>query len=303
MAPSPVLGLVLLSGTLGALSPPCRRNIYPGEEVTLDMAPNSFDDQYRGCGSAMERELRALNHSEFTKNNLFARAWAEATTEWYSRMEIVPKVSSTLPLELAVAIMAYTIECPLYQKFNDATRNAGRSRRDYMKDFHFKVLHFLLTRALRLLRDSQRPQKCFCVYRGVPDVRFTSRPGQRVRFGQFTSSSLQKDKAQSFGEKTSFSIQTCWGVPIKDFSFFPEEEEVLIPPYETFNVTGVTRSGHKTFIRLRSQDTSSKYNCEFLKEQQCQSLPCASSSGSTWDPPQLWGLLLAVPILAAIRDP
>ena len=37
----------------------------------LDMAPNSFDDQYHGCGPAMKVELPALNHFEFQDNPLF----------------------------------------------------------------------------------------------------------------------------------------------------------------------------------------------------------------------------------------
>ncbi|CAM9602912.1 unnamed protein product, partial [Bubo scandiacus] len=43
-----VLGLVLLAGTLAASSPPRRRDLDLLQEVALDMAPNSFDDQYRG---------------------------------------------------------------------------------------------------------------------------------------------------------------------------------------------------------------------------------------------------------------
>ncbi|KAF4796164.1 hypothetical protein TURU_086439 [Turdus rufiventris] len=46
--------------------------------VPLDMALNSFDDQYQGCGPAMKVELPALNHSEFQNNPHFAKLWPMA---------------------------------------------------------------------------------------------------------------------------------------------------------------------------------------------------------------------------------
>ncbi|NXJ03101.1 NRT2 ribosyltransferase, partial [Psophia crepitans] len=77
--------------------------------------------------------------------------------------------------------------------------------------------------ALRVLREAQLHQ-CHHVYRGVGDIRFTARHHQSIRFGQFTSTSLREDTAQNFGQDTFFSVETCYGIPIRDFSFYPEEE-------------------------------------------------------------------------------
>ncbi|NXT78349.1 NRT2 ribosyltransferase, partial [Zapornia atra] len=79
------------------------------------------------------------------------------------------------------------------------------------------------TEALRALREAQ-PRQCYNVYRGVKDIIFTAQPGQTVRFGKFTSTSLEKMRAEKFGTDTFFSVKTCYGVPIRDLSFFPEEE-------------------------------------------------------------------------------
>lgn len=54
---------------------------------------------------------------------------------------------------------------------------------------------------------------------------------------QFTSSSLQKKANESFDQDTFFSVEPCYAVPIKDFSFHLDEDMVLIQPFETFEVT------------------------------------------------------------------
>ncbi|NXL54148.1 NARE ribosyltransferase, partial [Podilymbus podiceps] len=293
------LGLALLARTLAAGSPPHQQDLNPVQEVVLDMSPTSFDDQYQGCSRMMEEELQELNRTEFAHNSNYAKAWTLAAAEWRNRRGRVPQPWVLRP-EQAVALLAYTLEGPLYEAFNAAVREAGRSREKYLGDFHFKVLHFLLTEALRALRDAQ-PRRCYHVYRGVRGIRFTAQHRQSIRFSHFTSTSTQKESTQRFGHDTVFSVQTCYGVPIRNFSFFPEEEEVLIPPFESFEVTNVTRVGDRALIQLRSQAARSTYNCELVKERRCKSQPCIFSAGRSipGDPPHLWGLLLAATALAA----
>ncbi|XP_066059254.1 erythroblast NAD(P)(+)--arginine ADP-ribosyltransferase-like [Chamaea fasciata] len=240
------------------------------KEVPLDMARESFDDQYRGCGPEMTAALPALNCSEFQKNPLFARVWPKAVAKWQRQGSRVSPLSSP---DQAIALMAYTMN-DLYQEFNTAVRIAGRSPQEYRKNFHFKTLHFLLTQALVTLRHAQK-RHCRRVFRGVHDIRFKAQPGQRVRFGQFTSTSLSSKTAQSFGRGTIFQVHTCYGVDIREFSMYPMEEEVLIPPFETFEVTQVTWDGCNPWILLRSTGTFSKYNCEWLRgeKQGVQALP------------------------------
>ncbi|GAB0181058.1 GPI-linked NAD(P)(+)--arginine ADP-ribosyltransferase 1 [Grus japonensis] len=257
-----VLGLVLLSGTLDTARPQHWQDLDPVKKVALDMAPSSFDDQYQGCSRMMEEELEELNQTEFTNNRVYARAWTYATTEWQRWKARIRELPALRP-DHTVALMAYILDSNVYGEFDAAVRVAGRSREEYLNTFHFKVLHFLLSEALRALRDTQ-PQKCHHVYRGV-DVRFTARQRQTIRFGQFTSTSLRNDSTQHFGQDTFFSMETCYGVLIRNFSFFPMEEEVLIPPFEIFEVTNVARNGDRAFIQLRSQGASSTYNCEWVK--------------------------------------
>ncbi|XP_059724975.1 NAD(P)(+)--arginine ADP-ribosyltransferase 2-like [Haemorhous mexicanus] len=227
--------------------------------VPLDMAQDSFDDQYRGCGPAMNAKLLSLYNSEYQKNPHFAWSWYHADAEWRKRGSPVSPLVS--PWQ-AVALIAYTSQ-NAYKEFNAAVRVAGRSREEYQNNFHFKTLHFLLTDALVTLKHAQNRQ-CHHVFRGVSGVRFKAQRGQRVRFGQFTSTSPHKEIAQHFGTDTIFEVYTCHGVGIGQFSMYPGEEEVLIPPFETFKVTKVRRNGEKTWINLRSTGTFSKYNCAWL---------------------------------------
>ncbi|NXX38179.1 NARE ribosyltransferase, partial [Tricholaema leucomelas] len=244
-------------------------------ELELDMAPTSFDDQYQGCSKLMEEELAELNRTEFSTNRLYAEAWGLAAEEWRSRRGRVPP---WLVPQQAVALLVYTQQGSLHRDFNAAVRQGGRSRGHYLGSFHFKALHFLLSQALAALRATQ-PPRCHQAYRGVQGIRFTTLPGRRVRFGHFASASTRNGSAEAFGRDTFFWLETCYGVPIRDFSFYPEEEEVLIPPFETFEVVGVSQAGGKALIQLRSRAGLSNYNCEFVKEKRCRSHPCTFSSG------------------------
>ena len=189
-----VLGWVLLLGTwTGAWAG--GRKLSAMKEVAMDMAPSSFDDQYQGCIDLMEAELEELNRTEFA-NETFAEGWRSATKEWQRRWG---RVSSPMVLrqDQAIAVLAYTMEGELYRVFNNATLTAGRSRQHYLSSYPFKTLHFLLSRALHTLRESQ-PQPCYNVFRGVNNTRFTAQQGTVVRFGQFTSSSFKREVAESF---------------------------------------------------------------------------------------------------------
>ncbi|NXS34132.1 NRT2 ribosyltransferase, partial [Pomatostomus ruficeps] len=240
--------------------------------VSLDMAPGSFDDHYRGCGRAMAAALLALNRSEFQPGGHLAEAWGLAAAEWRVRTSPGSPRSPLSPAQ-ATALLAYTAPVQLHRAFNAAVRAAGRSRQEYRDGFPFKALHFLLTDALGTLRDAQGP-RCHRVFRGVRGVRFRARRGDTVRFGHFASASLRNESSWGFGTDTVFQVRTCQGVAIREFSFFPHEDEVLIPPFETFQVTNVvTRDGDKAQIWLQSTGTFSKYNCEWLT---------GDTVGTTW---------------------
>ncbi|KAM4797237.1 GPI-linked NAD(P)(+)--arginine ADP-ribosyltransferase 1 [Rhinophrynus dorsalis] len=275
------------------------RDIFSPKDTVLDMALSSYDDQYKGCSEVMEAEIPKLFQMEYSSNREFAEAWDKATFEWEARKKnaVVPRGFKD---EYAIAIFAYTINGPLHKVFNEAVREAGRSREYYLRNFNFKVLHYYLTKALVML-DSVETPACHNVFRGIKGVRFKSETRKPIRFGQFTSSSKDDQSALLFGEDTFFKIQTCYGVNIRNFSFFPGEEEVLIPPFEKFKVTQFTKDKDKNVINLQSVEKSSVYNCEFVKERRCKASWCPFNSATRMQTCPLGVVLIS--ILVLLRNP
>ncbi|XP_053312703.1 erythroblast NAD(P)(+)--arginine ADP-ribosyltransferase-like [Spea bombifrons] len=254
------------------------RNVLSSKETALDMALSSYDDQYNGCSDIMEAEIHQLFQTEYSLNKEFAEGWDIASLKWNERKKSV-EVPRGFNDEYAIALFAYTMNGPLHKTFNEAVRKAGQSRQYYLNNFNFKVLHYYLTKALQVL-DSVETPNCHKVFRGIRGVRFQTDTRKPIRFGQFTSSSVNDQSALLFGEDTFFNIQTCYGVNIRNFSFFPGEEEVLIPPFEKFKVTQFTKEKEKNVINLQSLEKSSVYNCEFVKERRCKSRDCRFNSAT-----------------------
>ncbi|NXE71073.1 NARE ribosyltransferase, partial [Calcarius ornatus] len=257
--------------------------------IPLDMALTSFDDQYQGCGLAMKAALPALNRSEFQQNKEFAEVWVKAAAAWQSQW---PPESPLSP-DQATAIMAF-LTVDLSGMFSEAMLVAGRSSQEYRDNFHFKTLHFLLTDAVATLRDAQNGQ-CRDAFLKVCDTRFEAQRGDTVRFGVFMPMFPSKPIGECPGE-TMLEVHTCHGAEIQLYDKLPELKIVLIPPFETFNVTQYTQEGDKTQIQLQSTGTYSKYNCEWLR---------GDTAGDNWGgwgvpsaPFHVGGLLLATTALA-----
>ncbi|NP_001091143.1 uncharacterized protein LOC100036895 precursor [Xenopus laevis] len=268
---SPAISITWALALISTLIHPCegdrtgmsRRDTFLSMESVLDMAPSSYDDQYMGCTEAMEAEIPILFKNESFLNKDFADAWDCANKEWEKR-----KGSTKVPIgfkdEYAISTLVYTNDKPnIYSPFNEAVRQAGQSRDFYLNHFHFKALHYYLTRAFQLL-DAVESPTCYSVYRGV-NIRFTAEPGESVRFGQFTSSSIDEQVALKFGDDTVFTIITCYGVRIRELSFYRTEEEVLIPPFEKFKVIDFSTNNNKNKMTLESVQIHSNHNCVFLR--------------------------------------
>ncbi|XP_036429462.1 NAD(P)(+)--arginine ADP-ribosyltransferase 2-like [Colossoma macropomum] len=231
-----------------------------GQVWPLDMAENSVDDSYEGCRDAMNR-LVISKYIEDEKNNTpgFAAGWKKALNKC---------VKHGLGINQSAAIYMYTANpesmknCS-YTQFNKATRNGAA---DYQSgDFQFYTLHFFLTDAVQQLKKKQR--SCVTTYRRTKDKFKTDVLNKKIRFGSFTSSSLKMNVTR-FGEESCFQIKTCFGAAIEKFSKFPNEKEVLIPPYETFLVTAVKKKDKKKDLwcnvvyELKSAGKKSNLNCK-----------------------------------------
>ncbi|XP_032921452.1 NAD(P)(+)--arginine ADP-ribosyltransferase 1-like [Catharus ustulatus] len=219
--------------------------------VPLAIAQKSFDDRRLECNLRPTKVTSQPRSIEFLQNVEFAQLWSEARAAWQARGSPMAPLSQ----EEAIALMMYT-SGDVHRSLNATMHEVRSSRQQYRNNFHFKTLHFLLTRALQKLRD---PNKCQDVFMGMRGLQFQVKPGARVRFGDFESASQSHEVSAQYGNDTMFYVHTCHGADIQKFSNNTNEMEVLIPPFEVFEVANVTREGDTMNIELRS---TGSYDCE-----------------------------------------
>uniref|UniRef100_A0A8C8SBX0 NAD(P)(+)--arginine ADP-ribosyltransferase n=1 Tax=Pelusios castaneus TaxID=367368 RepID=A0A8C8SBX0_9SAUR len=227
-------------------------------QVELDMMPDAFDDQYIGCEREMDGIAPGLLEIEKSNSSQFRTAWENSEEQWQN-----VKTKISLPPgfkdEYGRAIITYS-DNDFHAELNWAVRKNGKSRADYMDNFHLKAFHYYLTRALQLLKGNCAVMYSKTVYRGTT----VSHTGSgTVRFGFFASSSFDRDVAEQFGKATVFTIHTCFGIDIRNFSHIPEEEEVLIPVHEKFNIVFKGQESN-SFILRSTNRTCSYFNCAYL---------------------------------------
>ncbi|XP_031674753.1 T-cell ecto-ADP-ribosyltransferase 1-like [Oncorhynchus kisutch] len=240
--------------------------------IPLDMVPDSVDDMYNGCTEQMynkvQKEYLVHENKEPFKN---AWKWAERCAknvkERFRKDKSEYNVGNKLSHNHIKAICAYTTGHPsIHSEFNQAVRT---NRYEYTTSFQFHSLHFLLTDAIRLLK---KKQSCHITYRRTKR-KFVGKVNKTIRFGYFASSSLNKDNSE-FGDKSCFEIETCFGAYLKSFpKMGTKEEEVLIPPYEVFNVTEVLKKEDDPTLwcdvvnKLQSTKIAkSNLNCKMFKK-------------------------------------
>ncbi|KAM9363649.1 NAD(P)(+)--arginine ADP-ribosyltransferase 1-like [Symphorus nematophorus] len=186
--------------------------------VQLDMASNSVDDMYDGCKDKMKSKVEnEYLPNEKNSNSKFKQAWEAAERRFKKRSVKLGKEQLD---------------------FNNAVRN---QKSEYNTTFRYHALHFFLTDAIQTLK-AHKKKVCLTGIRGVDVYLSQDILYEEIRFGSFTSSTMAGYKvAKKFGDKSCFKIKTCFGADISLYSKYDNEAEVLIPPYEVFNVTEIIK--------------------------------------------------------------
>ncbi|XP_065108670.1 ecto-ADP-ribosyltransferase 4-like [Paramisgurnus dabryanus] len=231
------------------------------DSIPLDMAENSVDDRYDGCAADMNNLVENENYlnKEIKANIGFKNAWGEGQKK-------IKEKKDNLTKNHLIAIAVYTgVIGGLYKDFNKDVRT-GREKYQN-KTFSWYTLYFWLTRAIQTLKQTQNG--CISTYRRT-SVKFNSVKNKEIRFGSFASSSLEPDVEEKFGTESCFEIETCYGADVSNYSWYRDQKEVLIPPYETFKVTDI-RKGQKddwcnTVFVLNSTGIKSNLNCKLCKK-------------------------------------
>ncbi|XP_073712777.1 erythroblast NAD(P)(+)--arginine ADP-ribosyltransferase-like [Misgurnus anguillicaudatus] len=222
--------------------------------IPLDMAEISVDDRYDGCAAEMKDLVDKKYLTEEIRANTsgFGKVWENSTNN-------IPGPKDNLQKNHLIAISVYT-GVIVYRKFNEDVRTGKHEYKN--KTFQWYSLHFWLTKAIQTLKKMQ--QECKSTFSGT-NVKYHVAKNTEIRFGSFASSSLYQNVTTNFGNESCFEIETCHGVDVANYSQFPNQKEVLIPPYETFKVTDI-RTGQKddwckTVFELKSTGIKSNLNC------------------------------------------
>lgn len=157
-------------------------------------------------------------------------------SRWNKKLTGVPNTNHYTENELR-AIRTYTGDC-VYQDFNTATRDLVDGKINY-DNYPYKALHYYLSSAI------DKSKSCFSIlYRGDKSKDTDLKVGDKAfKFRQFASSSQNYQRAKGFSslQGNIYTIlSSCTGADISDYSYYPCEEEVLIPPCSEFTVTNIT---------------------------------------------------------------
>nr|XP_046264737.1 ecto-ADP-ribosyltransferase 4-like [Scatophagus argus] len=206
------------------------------KSIPLNMVEDAVDDMYFGCNETMMKMINKYFEKE--KNEPFGEVWnsSESCTNRSLEYQKNETEDKALTKDHMQAICVYTSNHiydnkshdEFYKTFNTAVRT---NRNIYRTAFKFHFLHFWLTSAVQTLNNEK---KCHTSYRRTSS-NFTGDVNQTIRFGSFASTSYDTTLTV-FGNETCFKIKTCLGAFLKKYSYFEDEEEVLIPPYEKFKI-------------------------------------------------------------------
>ncbi|XP_015227776.1 PREDICTED: GPI-linked NAD(P)(+)--arginine ADP-ribosyltransferase 1-like [Cyprinodon variegatus] len=224
----------------------------------LEFYKNSVDDMYSDCKDEMTEKIKE-----------FSKELKQKDYDWENEKKQIIKYHPFLTPDELTALRVYTKnENGVYSKFNSATRTG---KNVYGTSFKYHTLYFLLASAIQKLKKHDK-HDCYDTYRRT-DSTFEEKE-KEIRLGSFTSSSLNPNLKQ-YGKKSCFKITTCYGADIIKYSAHPEEEEVLIPPYEVFKIVEEKVEELKdceTVYVLKSIGTKSNLDCKLVKLEKLKNL-------------------------------
>ncbi|XP_067684348.1 NAD(P)(+)--arginine ADP-ribosyltransferase 2-like isoform X2 [Haliotis asinina] len=149
--------------------------------------------------------------------------------------------------EETLAVMIYTTTS-VHAEFNRILREGDIAK----YDTSFQVFHYLLINGIEKIRLKQTLPEY--LYRGDRKT-YAIENGTEMRFPGYTSTSSKYSVAVNFRGNTGTLIRlkgVTFGADIVQFSVFPSEAEVLIPPYERFKVNNLDKDSKGPRIFLQS---------------------------------------------------
>jgi len=195
--------------------------------------------------------LRAILDNELNTTPRYKTAWNEAKIIFQQRRSnLVNPGFEWIPEEYHIALIAYTLsqtpawpDTAFYSDFNKQTRELCLTKLNcaqQMADYPFKSAFKLISLAIDALSFDPKFQVVKPQYFRGASFPFALCEGQEIEFQSFTSTSINKLKAEEYSKNVTFFEFHGPPMPksiyLKYHSGFPEEEEVLVSPLTTFVV-------------------------------------------------------------------
>jgi len=230
-----------------------------------------------------DTKYKTFLQTEILDQPVYAHTWNKAKKQFDSKKAanifqpyFYNKFGKAFPADdFHIAIIAYTMEAPLYHEFNEKARDLTE---DTFPDFPFKSLWYLLGFAVPQL-ENDKLEDTVKLYRGMKDFQYPEKDlKQAIKAGvpivlgsSFLSTSKIKECAMAFtsqgGQSTKKCLITFHGKPnygnnIKHHSAFAYEEEVLLCPWSQWIVSDVKNDGTLQCIDLLP---NSKQSCHVIE--------------------------------------
>lgn len=226
--------------------------------LPLDLAPECIDEMFDGCKSEVAATMiDVFGVFEWNFNKNFANAWALVENQ------IQRPVPEPLTEDHSISLQMYTNQkTKLIQR--DFT-NVLRYGKDVYNTpgFRFHYFYFYLIDAIQRLHQIQTT--CVTTYYGTGKQYQMKVNHTLMRFGQFVWAQQDKNLLLPENKISCFEIFTCFGADISDFSAVSVKGQILIPPYEVFEITDVQSKSTwcDVIYKLRSTKIPrSNFNCK-----------------------------------------
>lgn len=231
-----------------------RKYTGPSQIIELGLSEQSTDSNF--VGAMLVTQMRKTLLFETKKNALVQHGYECALNALEHDSVHSFATAKKLSDDEILSVITYTLEQPpVYNYLNGASRKGTAVN-------NFPIMFYILSEACKKINFESGQGVVKQVYRGM-GFKCTAKVGQQIRFGSFTSTTGNLEVANGFRTEdgTMFHIKTRLGACIKDISEYPDEDEVLIPPFEKFKVDSIDESGSTIHVTstLSEEDISSYF--------------------------------------------
>ncbi|CAJ1052707.1 ecto-ADP-ribosyltransferase 4-like [Xyrichtys novacula] len=226
--------------------------------LPLDMATQSIDDMFDGCRSKAASIIDLFGVYEWHFNRKFSFAWSIA------EKSAKKPAHKQLKDDHAIALYIFTKVKNIRREFNNVVKT-GKHKYS-TREFKFHYLYFYLTHAIQALH--QNNTLCRTTY--LRTQTHFNVLDSHMRFGAFTWVATSKQAFSFNGNLSCFEIHTCFGARITYYSATKQKGQVLIPPYEVFQITNILRDDPWCTVVYKLQSTKTPMtdlNCKLRKEE------------------------------------